>query len=386
MKMRKLIIALALLAGVSSAFAQADNVKKAKKEASSSEPNFQNAEALIEEALKNPATKNAAETWYVKGLIYSRMFEIEDDKRFEIPPRTPNIEIQTEGSYKAFVNWLVADSLDISESINDPKRKGKLKFRSDIKKKITPMFLYISNYGNTLFTKGDYAGAIEAYENFLKIPTLDLFKEIKDINLQDSAFIFAKENAALSLRMLYGQQVADKDTVAFLKSLQEGMDKYSENTFFLINMIDYNIHTGKEKEALENIEKAIKIDPNNYILHYVRGFIYSLKPETRDLAKSDFQKAIDIKNDYADAYAGFGFVLESEGTVFYEKSISTRNPQAADAERAKADELYKEAISYLEKARELNIKNDEVLLKLQSMYRKLKMYDKAKEIRAARGF
>ena len=63
--MKKLFLSLMLIAGVTcSAFAQKDNVKKAKRDATADTPDFKSAVSSIEAALVDPSTKDLAETWH----------------------------------------------------------------------------------------------------------------------------------------------------------------------------------------------------------------------------------------------------------------------------------------------------------------------------------
>ena len=66
---------MVLLMAVSFSFAQMKNVKEAKSMANDVKPNFKQAEQLIKEAMKNPETKDLADTWDVAGFIQRRINE-----------------------------------------------------------------------------------------------------------------------------------------------------------------------------------------------------------------------------------------------------------------------------------------------------------------------
>ncbi|MDR1679567.1 MAG: tetratricopeptide repeat protein [Prevotellaceae bacterium] len=378
--MKKVVLLLAAALGTSFAFAQVGNVKKARK------ADFSEAKQLIEAAQKDETTKNSAETWYVGGLIYAKQWEKEDDKRFEIPPQQPNVDLQSECAYNAFQAWIVADSLDALEAQNNPKRKGKLEYRKEISKKLATMKEYINNYGNIAYNKDNFALAFKAYSDFMSLPNLEMFKGTELINANDSSFIFANENAELTLRRLYVQQKQANDEAAALKTLELAVKKYPNNSFFLTSQIDYNLKHGKIEQAVNDIQTAINLNPNNPTLYWVRGFIFKAQNKIPE-AKADLEKAISLKPDYADAIADYGLLIKLDADSLYEKgSFSKSNAEAAVALK-EADEKYKESISYLEKARTLqgDRVEDMLLQNLQGMYRKLKMFDKEKEIRKARG-
>ena len=61
--MKRVLFSMVLLMAVSFSFAQIKNVKEAKSIANGEKPNFTQAEQLIQEAMKNPETKDLADTW-----------------------------------------------------------------------------------------------------------------------------------------------------------------------------------------------------------------------------------------------------------------------------------------------------------------------------------
>ena len=73
--MKRVLFSMVLLMAVSFSFAQMKNVKEAKSMANDVKPNFKQAEQLIKEAMKNPETKDLADTWDVAGFIQRRINE-----------------------------------------------------------------------------------------------------------------------------------------------------------------------------------------------------------------------------------------------------------------------------------------------------------------------
>jgi len=70
--MKRVLFSMVLLMAVSFSFAQMKNVKEAKSMANDVKPNFKQAEQLIKEAMKNPETKDLADTWDVYSETYQR--------------------------------------------------------------------------------------------------------------------------------------------------------------------------------------------------------------------------------------------------------------------------------------------------------------------------
>ena len=112
---------MVLLMAVSFSFAQMKNVKEAKSIANDVKPNFKQAEQLIEEAMKNPETKDLADTWDVAGFIQKRFIEEERDKKGVL--KQPFDTLKAYNSIlKMFEYYTKCDDL-----AQVPNEKGKIK-------------------------------------------------------------------------------------------------------------------------------------------------------------------------------------------------------------------------------------------------------------------
>ncbi len=190
MKKSLIFIALALLTGAASA--QIKEVKSAKKTASGALDVAELTEArnLIEAAKKDPTTKDLVLTWYVDGYIWQRAFEIEDNKRFEIPvPGKPNEAIMSEAAYKTLISFAIVDSLDQIQAKTNPEAKGKLEYRKKNGDQILAMKLYILNYGALEYEAQRLKNARDIFKAIVKMQSMPLITESKAYNANDSLFI-----------------------------------------------------------------------------------------------------------------------------------------------------------------------------------------------------
>ena len=79
---------------------------------------------------------------------------------------------------------------------------------------------------------------------------------------------------------------------------------------YLDNGIDY-LYTSQFDEAIDYFNKAIKYDNGNYEAYYYRGCAYC-NVFRNDKAIADWNKAIEIKQDYPDPYFNIGLLYRRQ--------------------------------------------------------------------------
>ena len=128
---------------------------------------------------------------------------------------------------------------------------------------------------------------------------------------------------------------------------------------------------GKDKEAIANLDLAIKNDPNNSALHFALGTIYD-KLGQYDNAENSYKKAIEIKADYFDAVYNLGALYYNKGVKQTDIANAIKDDKKYKIESDKADAIFRQSIPYLEKAEEIGTddKNTmkEMLTTLKSLY------------------
>lgn len=359
------------------AYSQKDEIKAAKKLANAETPDFAGAIKTLE----NPSIQGSMDVWYAKGEIYSKQFDNEDDKRFQVPPQPMDVSVASEAAYNAYKAWMVCDSLDELASKNDPSKKGKLTYRKKSSEKVLKFKDFINNYGSIQFQAQNYKGAAQTFDDLSRMPKLPMFQGNEKIQANDSTFFYANENAQKAFMQLYKQQV-ENDTVAAENTLLLGLSRYPNNNFFLIQKIDNDIKHNKKDEAMANIDKAIALNPNIPNWYDVRGAIHSLFPEERAQAEADFNKAIQIDANYYDAYVRLGNlkrdIADDANSVALD--LEMKNPREAAKSKQLSNKSYMEAIGYYEKARK--IKNEESVLDSErKIYRRLGMKDQENQMK-----
>lgn len=79
-----------------------------------------------------------------------------------------------------------------------------------------------------------------------------------------------------------------------------------KSRIYLDKGIDY-LYRSQIDESIDCFDKALKYDEDNYEAYYYRGCAFSNNFK-HDLAFRDWNKAIEIKEDYADPYFNIGLM------------------------------------------------------------------------------
>jgi Tetratricopeptide repeat len=133
------------------------------------------------------------------------------------------------------------------------------------------------------------------------------------------------------------------------------------------------------------VKEALEKNPNDVDLIFNLGVI-SRKGNQNEEAEKYFKRAIEINPNYTNAYLNLAEVKLSNDDKFVNEmnklgtsEKDTKRYEIVNAERKK---MFRDALPILEKANELDPKNDPVAKTLLSVYKALEMTDKAKELKA----
>lgn len=108
----------------------------------------------------------------------------------------------------------------------------------------------------------------------------------------------------------------------------------SKSRIYMDEGTELMLRYGKYDEAEDALTKAIQYDKNNYEAYYYRGCAKTNAMKYKD-AISDFEKAIEIKPDYADAYFNIGKVYflmgdEDKACEYYKLADQYGRPNLED--------------------------------------------------------
>ncbi len=390
--MRKItLIIIAFLTVTSSiVYASKPNVNRAKNKIFVTEttPDVKGAKAIIDEAIQHEETKNLAKTWYVAAEVYLEAARIATGENVDI---TIGQDV-----LKAYEFLQKAYELDLL-----PNKKGKIKPKYG--KKIASTFVeniyqrpYLINYGVTESNSKNYTAALNAFNKYTEVLDLPMLVDYKDCPAKDSTYYDIRFYAAQcawwgdmnqeaikiyesikdkniksgneilqSLSILYKEE---KDTANYIRTLNEGIEKYSNEFYFLGSLINfYVVETGRPEMGKEFIEKAIQKDPNNPNYYIILSRVL-LEVKDTEGAMQNIDKALAIDAENHDAWNTKGALVYYKAAELETKAGEERDYKKADALTASANIIYKESIPYFEKAVKFNPDNLEYLVNLRRLY------------------
>lgn len=256
--MRKVLLVLLLVVGVSAAFGQKGKVTSALNYLTNND--IQKAWTTILEAEENEKTADFDKTFYAKGKILQAIGESQD----------PNIQKLVEDPLiKAYEAYQKAISLD---------DKGKMQKSVDI---MLPMLNNdFINLGVVKFNEKDYPAALEAFEYSLKVGEQAIFGGAIDTSIVYNAGLAAYNSqnwekaseyfirtmdmnygGATVLRLQKEVLLAQGDSASAEKLLQQGIVKFGEDETVMVELINYYLTSGNDAEAFEYLKLAKKKRP-----------------------------------------------------------------------------------------------------------------------------
>lgn len=372
--MKKILLALAVLASMQVANAQVKSAADAKKAVEAAEAAASNEKKAVKTA-----------TWLKLGQEYVKAYDaptgniIPGSSKTELalmmgsekPVSTEAVEIQgtpyTKEVYadkNLYFNAngqlavievtkpVYADALE--KAIAAYQKAYELDASHAKNKDIAAAFDLIGQKYNTeaynKYTLGDLASASKYFEKAAEVEALAPLSKIDTTSIYNAGFTAwatkdmskAKElfEKCYNLGYYYeGGEVfaklADVDTLNTKKYLEEGFEKFPQSQSILIGLINYYLKSNESTDRLfELLDKAKANEPNNASLYYVEGNIRSQLGDTENAVKA-YRKCAEINPEYE-----YGFI--GEGTMYYNKAIEVQTKAQDELDDTKYMALVKE--------------------------------------------
>ncbi len=404
--MRKALLMAALVLISAGCMAQKSNVNKAKSLILSEDPDYDQARQLIGAALANEETKDQANTWFVAGLIGYQQ-DVQANRMALIGQAIDQDKIG-QGIMESYDYWIKADQIAMTPTLD---KKGRevvdTKTRNNIAKK---MFEYYQNqefvkYGVYLNEQRDFKGAYNVFMRHLTMRDLPMMQDEKLLAQMPKDTIYQQYEYYAALfaiqaklhpeaiavledmksgdfeavainQFLYQEYMEEvKDTANAVRVLQDAMVRFPQEPWFLQNLINYYIFSKQEGKAIEYLIQAIEREPNVAEYHLIKGNL-DANQGNNDVALADYDRALEINPQLAEAYAGKGRVFYNQAGKIIEDATYIQDAKAYKAALNNASEKLKESLPFFEKALEVAPENREYMVILKGIYYRLHMDDK----------
>lgn len=411
--MKKVLLSVAVLMVSCVAFGQTKAVKEAKRQADAKK--FAEAEQLINGALTNDETKNDANTWNVAGYIQQKINEDENTKAY-LKQAFDTVKMYN-STFKMFEYFNKCDEL---EQIPNEKGKIKIKFRKNNAATLKQNRPNLINGGVYYFNQGKDAEAFDYFSLYIDssnypmlkeeniaatdsmLPTIAYYASLaatkmaqdagvkKDAAAEKSNYqnvlkyvdLASKdvENGKFAMEFKASAYKALGDTVQWVNTLKEGMQRFSDHPFFFGHLIDYYSNSGKYAEAVSFADEMIAKNGDSAFYQYVKGYLYQNMKDYNNAIPA-YEKAISLDPNYAEAYSNLGLCYCQQAIEYGEKAVSDIDDPKYQEEQAKIKEFYEKAKPYYEKVRSLQPDKRELWLNgLYTIYYKLNMGEEFKEV------
>lgn len=387
--MKKLILSLALV-GIATtlAFGQKKVVKSADRNMKKGD--LEVAYEEIKSALEDPETSEDPETYLLKGIIETKMFEADSSNNME------NLEV----GQAAKETFMKTFEMEGSDSTG---KAGKELFKEvlpDMPENFQGQGIY--RLKNAAFNK-----AIDRYEDDDMEMAFEFFSLAADLDPKDTSIVF---NAGYTGNMVGESQRAKKyftelldiedynklNAYYFLIQIASAEDNNPEEAYRLVSEareiypddkglaefeIQLLLQLDKMEEAMTSIESALKNDPDNTAIRLRYGY---LKEKSGDIdgALEEYTRTVDTDSEFFEGnyYAGALFLEKARNIITEVNNLSDEEWEKRSPEMIKeADQLYVDALPYFTKASELKPDNTDIMEILYQIHTRLDNEDKVEE-------
>ena len=298
---------------------------------------------------------------------------------------------------------------------------------AEIKQLKQRMFSGVLTTGNEAYVSKDYSKASKYFEKAYRITEVDtlflyyaastavsekeydralvLYEELKDLNytgIEKQYFATDKESGKevvfdKATRDLYvkakshikpGERLSESkkpeivknvaliyvnkgDNEKAIAAMKEARAESPDDIGLILNEANVHYKMGNTEEFKNLLKRATELDPENAELQYNLGVIASESDHPED-AMGYYKKAVELDPNYINAYINSAaLVLNKEQALIEEMNglgTSKKDDLRYDELRQMRQDVYKDAIPYLEKALEIDPKNISAVKTLHNIY------------------
>jgi tetratricopeptide (TPR) repeat protein len=234
----------------------------------------------------------------------------------------------------------------------------------------------LTNAGSDAYNAGNYANALKFFGLYVDAPQNPLFADedaVKNDTLTPLIANYAalaanslKDNAAVIKYATIGKEHKEEgyrslmclaeaygkgetpDSAKWLTTIQEGVEKFPSQEYFIGNLMDYYIQKGKIDEGLAQMDAVLAKNSTPYFM-YVKGVLQYEKKDYEGAIATFNQIIAEGKDFVAEAYSKIGdcSFFPAQEIVEENSKLSMDDPKYA-ANEAKIKELYEKALPFYE--------------------------------------
>ncbi len=414
--MKRLSVLFFSLLVVLSTFAQ--DGKKAFKTASKAlssfnmgggtdEEQLKEAIAAIEEAMQSSEYQNDSKAWSTRGEIYNAvvtqhmtaMFINENHEIIDVEAPFKAYESYKKALALAEKKWEQRNALKgLSESVTNLNSVGVTYYDAQEYGKAYKAFNSMLEIHDLLKENGEKSTLDEPdnYNNQLYITGLAAFYG-NDLEAAEPLFTELKDNGfeeAAVYDALYKINV-DSNPNEAVKYLEQGREKFPEETSLLFTEINHYLKAGKMDVLETKLKEAIKVEPENYALYYTLARVYvDASAATEDeVAKEDYfnktleqyNAALKVKPDFYEAVYGIGELYYNKAAIISQAMQELGN---SSAELKKYDEMklqmeaeFDKALPYFKESEKMNPNDVNTLVALSEIYARKNDFEMVSEFK-----
>lgn len=329
--------------------------------------NLNKAEELMWKLLSDSVNHGNEKIWLTLYESIYKQYEIENEKLYlKLKYDTIALFMQTKKMFS------VLESLDSIDALPDRNGKVVFSFRKKHAEVLNQFRPNLYSGGIYFLRKQQYDIAFLFFNEYIDCATKPLFAlyhyldndkmiskaaywsvycgyKLNDpkITLHHS-YLALKDtsNYCLILQYLSETYLMENDSVRYYQIISEGFQKYPTFPYFFPRLVDYYSKRNLFDKALRVCEQALAIDSLNMNFLFAKSTIL-LNSSHYDKCLKVCDQLIAINDSFPDAYLNAGLAYYNQA-VEIEKNFSIARKQ-----HTKVIQLYKYALSYLKKYKEL---------------------------------
>lgn len=370
--MRKFSFLMILFFCATMSYAQKGKVMQATSYFTSGK--LDEAKKLIDEAMKHEACADYDKGYFTKGQIYQGIFEspLKDYKKLD-----PNaLDVAWEAYQKVI-------ELDV-----------KKKFTKKLETQYKNLIIDYTNQAVEYYNRDDFKNALVAFKKVLEIENSPIVTQGNPAAI-DTAVIFNAGVSAQRAGEFADAETFYKDALKYnyepartyamlanvlkeqgkeeeaIQYLHKGYELYPDNSYMLVELINYYLLGGQPEKAEVYLDAAIKQDPKNASFYRAKGTLYE-KMEQPAKAEEMYVEALQIDPKDFLAQYNLGNIKLTEVINLHKKVQDIIDADEYNKGMVKVYEGYAAVIPYFEKALELNPNEKNTITTLKELYFKLR--------------